>query len=94
MSFKIPKSEMSSNYMRFGNIQIVFLQGKVTPGELKQIDFPMNFVDNSYTVTVNGDYGSNIYITNKYNGNIIVNARPNDGYNTGKFEVIAIGKWK
>ena len=94
MSFKIYNAEVTDNCIRFGNIQILFLQGSLTSGSERRIDFPKPFLDKSYSITISGDYGSTLNIANKYKDSVFLNVAGNGAYNTGKYELIAIGKWK
>lgn len=80
--------------MRFGDMQILYLQGTVSSGSEKRIDFPYIFRDDQYTISVTGNYGSVINIAKKYKDCVFLNVGGSGSYNTGKYEIIAIGKWK
>lgn len=94
MSTKIYKANVLDNCLRFGDLQILHLQGTVMSGNEKKISFPYIFKDDQYAVTVAGNYGSTVSIANKYKDCVYINVAGIGSYNTGKYEVIAIGKWK
>ena len=94
MSFKIYNANVLDNCLRFGDMQNLFLQGAVVSGDSKKIAYPYIFKDDQYAVAITGNYGSKLNIANKYKDCIYLNVEGNGSYNTGKYELIAIGKWK
>ena len=94
MTIRIHKTDVYENCIRIDDIQILFLSGSISSGAEKRIDFPQFFLDKNYAVTVSGNYGSALNIANKYNDCIFLNVAGSGAYNTGKYEIIAIGKWK
>lgn len=94
MSLKIYKANCLDSCLRFGDLQILHLQGTLTAGDARKVQFPYIFVDDTYSLIVGGNYGSTVDINNKYKDCCYLNIRGKNGYDTGKYELIAIGKFK
>jgi hypothetical protein len=75
-------------------MQILHLQGTLSNGDARQVKFPYIFSDATYSLIVEGNYGSTVDVNNKYKDCCYLNIKGKDGYNTGKYEIIAIGKFK
>lgn len=94
MSLKIYKANCLDSCLRFGDLQILHLQGTLPQGNNVKIQYPYIFSDTNYSLIVGGNYGSTIDISNKYVDCCYVNISGKSIYDTRKYELIAIGKFK
>lgn len=94
MSVKIYKANCLDSCLRFGDLQILHLQGTLSNGDNIKIQYPYIFSDTNYSLIVGGNYGNTIDISSKYKDCCYLNINGKNGYNTGKYELIAVGKFK
>lgn len=83
-----------SNYIRIGDLQIVFMHGNIGVGNAKAVYFPQAFVDNNVVVIANGNWESTVKINNIYKDVVYFNVSNSSGKTTSSYHFIALGKYK